>query len=85
MPVTLYVGNLPWSLTEDELADVFISVGPVHSARIITDRDTGRSRGFGFVDLADEDAVRAIQTMDGFELKGRRLIVNEARPRARRF
>jgi RNA recognition motif-containing protein len=85
MPVTLYVGNLPWSLTEDELANAFTSVGPVHSARIITDRETGRSRGFGFVDLAEEDAARAIQTMDGFELKGRKLIVNEARPRARRF
>lgn len=85
MPVTLYVGNLPWSLTEDELAQAFNSVGQVQGARIITDRETGRSRGFGFVDLADEDAARAIQTMDGFELKGRKLIVNEARPRTQRF
>jgi len=85
MPVTLYVGNLPWSLTDDELAEAFNSVGPVQAARIITDRETGRSRGFGFVDLAEEDAARAIQAMDGFELKGRKLIVNEARPRAPRF
>jgi len=85
MPVTLYVGNLPWSLTEDELIDAFSSVGPVQEVRIITDRETGRSRGFGFVDVDDEAAVKVIQAMDGFELKGRRLIVNEARPRARRF
>lgn len=85
MPVTLYVGNLPWSLTEDELAEAFTSVAQVQAARIITDRETGRSRGFGFVDLNDEDAATAIQAMDGYELKGRKLIVNEARPRARRF
>jgi len=85
MPVTLYVGNLPWSLTEDELAEVFNSVGPVQAARIITDRETGRSRGFGFVDVADNDAAKTIQAMDGYELKGRKLIVNEARPRAQPF
>jgi RNA recognition motif-containing protein len=85
MAVTLYVGNLPWSLTEDELAQAFGSVGPVQAARIITDRETGRSRGFGFVDLDDDNAQRAIQAMDGFELKGRRLIVNEAHPRPQRF
>ena len=85
MPVTLYVGNLPWSLTEDELAEAFTSVAQVQAARIITDRETGRSRGFGFVDLNDEDAATAIQAMDGYELKGRKLIVNEARPRARQF
>jgi RNA recognition motif-containing protein len=85
MAVTLYVGNLPWSLTEDELAQAFGSVGQVQAARIITDRETGRSRGFGFVDLDDDNAQRAIQAMDGFELKGRRLIVNEAHPRPQRF
>jgi len=85
VPVTLYVGNLPWSLTEDELAEAFTSVAQVQAARIITDRETGRSRGFGFVDLNDEDAATAIQAMDGYELKGRKLIVNEARPRARQF
>jgi len=83
--MALYVGNLPRSLTEDELAQAFGSVGPVQAARIITDRETGRSRGFGFVDLDDDNAQRAIQAMDGFELKGRRLIVNEAHPRPQRF
>jgi RNA recognition motif-containing protein len=85
MAVTLYVGNLPWSLTEDELAEAFGSIGQVQAARIITDSETGRSRGFGFVDLDDDNAQRAIQAMDGFELKGRRLIVNEAHPRPERL
>jgi RNA recognition motif-containing protein len=84
MPVTLYVGNLPWSLTEDELAQAFAQVARVQAARIITDRDTGRSRGFGFIDLDEDSAAGAIKTMDGFELKGRRLIVNEAHPRPER-
>ena len=81
MPVTLYVGNLPWNLTEDELAEAFGSVGPVAAARIITDRETGRSRGFGFVEVSDDDAAKAIETMNGYELKGRKLMVNHARPR----
>jgi len=85
MPVTLYVGNLPWSLTEDELAEAFSSVGSVNAARIITDRETGRSRGFGFVEVSDDDAPKAIETMNGHELKGRKLIVNHARPRPERF
>ena len=79
--VTLYVGNLPWTTTEDELAEAFTACGAVEAARIITDRETGRSRGFGFVDL-DADPDQVIRTMNGFDLKGRRLIVNEARPRA---
>jgi RNA recognition motif-containing protein len=86
MPVTLYVGNLPWSLTEDELAEAFSSsVGQVDAARIITDRETGRSRGFGFVEVSDDDAAKAIEAMNGYELKGRKLIVNHARPRPERF
>jgi len=85
MPVTLYVGNLPWSLSEDELAEAFAAVGRVQAARIITERETGRSRGFGFVDLDDDRAQRAIEVMDSFELKGRKLIVNEAHPRPRRM
>ena len=84
MPVTLYVGNLPWSLTEDELAQTFAQVARVQATRIITDRETGRSRGFGFIDLDEDSAAGAIKTMDGFELKGRRLIVNEAHPRPER-
>ncbi len=85
MPVTLYVGNLPWSLTEDELLEAFASCTSVEAARIITDRETGRSRGFGFVEVNEDDAPKAIQNMNGYELKGRKLIVNEARPRPNRF
>jgi RNA recognition motif-containing protein len=85
MAVTLYVGNLAWSLTEDELAEAFSTVTSVEAARIITDRETGRSRGFGFVEVADTDADKAINNMNGYELRGRKLIVNQARPRPQRF
>jgi RNA recognition motif-containing protein len=81
MGVTLYVGNLPWKLSEDELAEAFSTCSKVESVRIITDRETGRSRGFGFVEVPAADAARAAQIMNGFELKGRKLIVNEARPK----
>ena len=81
MPITLYVGNLPWSLTEDELAEVFSTVGSVEEARIIVDRETGRSRGFGFVQLAESNGPEIISRMHGYELRGRKLIVNEARAR----
>jgi RNA recognition motif-containing protein len=80
MSTTLYVGNLPWSLSEAELAESFGQVGAVNAARIITDRETGRSRGFGFVEL-ECDPTSAIEKMNGCELKGRQIIVNEARPR----
>lgn len=79
---TLYVGNLPWSTTEEELARVFGAHGEVVSARIITDRQSGRSRGFGFVEVNDADAERMIEAMNGAELNNRVLTVNEARPRA---
>jgi RNA recognition motif-containing protein len=85
MAVTLYVGNLPWSLTEDELAEAFSAAGPVAAARIITDRETGRSRGFGFVEVSEDDAPKVIETMNGYDLKGRKLIVNHARPRPERL
>jgi RNA recognition motif-containing protein len=84
MGVTLYVGNLPWQLTEDELEAAFAGCGKVESVRIIVDRDTGRSKGFGFVEVAEEDVARATQSMNGYELKGRKLVVNEARPKAPR-
>ena len=84
MPITLYVGNLPWSLTEDELAEVFSAAGSVEKARVITDRKTGRSRGFDFVQLGESDASEIINRMHGYELRGRKLIVNEARPRPQR-
>lgn len=85
MTRTLYVGNLPWSTTEDELAQAFSAHANVISARIITDRETGRSRGFGFVEVADEDADRAVEAMNGSQIGGRDIIVNEARPRQSKY
>lgn len=85
MAVTLYVGNLPWALTEDELADAFSRLGDVQAVRIITDRDTGRSRGFGFVEVEGVGLQEAIEAMNGFELQGRRLTVGPARPRPERY
>jgi RNA recognition motif-containing protein len=82
---TLYVGNLPWSTSEEELAQAFSRHAQVLSARIITDRETGRSRGFGFVEVSDEDAERAVEAMNGTQLGGRDIIVNEARPRQSKY
>ncbi len=80
--MNIYVGNLPFSLTSDDLTQVFSAYGQVDSASVIVDRDTGRSRGFGFVEMGNADeARRAIQELDGSDLNGRRLRVNEARPR----
>ena len=76
----LYVGNLPFSATEDEVRDLFEEHGSVGSVAIITDRETGRPRGFGFVEMED-GAERAIQSLNGHEMGGRALQVNEARPR----
>lgn len=84
MAITLYVGNLPWALTEDDLAQVFSQVGEVKAVRIITDRESGRSRGFGFVELAGVELTDAIKAMDGYEIRGRRLIVAPGRPRPER-
>jgi len=81
----LYVGNLPFSTTEDELAETFSQCGTVVSARIITDRDTGRAKGFGFVEMSsDEEAQSAISQLSGADYGGRPLTVNEARPMAPR-
>jgi RNA recognition motif-containing protein len=78
----IYVGNLPFSSTEDELREVFGRYGTVASVAIITDRDTGRPRGFGFVEMADAaEAAAAIQALDGSDLGGRNLRVNEAQER----
>lgn len=85
MAKTLYIGNLPWSLTEDALAEAFRAVADVKSCRIITDRETGRSRGFGFVEVADDDVSKVVEAMNGTELGGRELVVNEARPRQARY
>jgi RNA recognition motif-containing protein len=81
MARTLYVGNLPWSTTEDDLVQAFSQHAQVVSARIITDRKTGRSRGFGFVEVGDQDAEQAVEALNGTNLGGRDIIVNEARPR----
>ena len=81
----LYVGNLPFSATDDSLSEMFGQAGQVESARIITDRDTGRSKGFGFVEMSTEqDAADAIKKFNGADLDGRSLTVNEARPMAPR-
>ncbi|MCL5046575.1 MAG: RNA-binding protein [Actinobacteria bacterium] len=85
MSKTLYVGNLPWATTEDDLAQAFAPHADVKSCRIITDRESGRSRGFGFVEVADEDVERAVSAMNGTMLGGREIIVNEARPRQNKF
>lgn len=84
MAKTLYVGNLPWKITEQELSSAFETHAPVLSARIAIERETGRSRGFGFVEVNDEDAPKVIAAMNGFQLGERSLIVNEARPKAER-
>lgn len=81
----LYVGSLPYSTTEDELRSLFESYGSVESVRIITDKFTGMSKGFGFVEMENgEDAKKAVEGVNGMQLSGRTLIVNEARPEQRR-
>ncbi len=81
----LYVGNLTYETSEDELRDAFAAYGDVASAKIITDRDTGRSKGFGFVEFHDDDsAKKAMSALNGSDLRGRALTVNEARPQAER-
>ena len=82
--MNIYVGNLPFSSTSDDLERLFSEHGQVDSASVIMDRDTGRSRGFGFVEMANNDEARkAIQELDGHDFDGRRLRVNEAQPRRR--
>lgn len=83
MGTKLYVGNLSYHTQEMNLRDHFAPYGEVVSASIVTDRDTGRSRGFGFVEMAsDEEARRAQEALDGQDLDGRQLKVNEAKPRS---
>ncbi len=78
---TLYVGNLPWGTKAEDLDEAFGAYGEVVSSRIITDRQTGRSRGFGFVEVKDEDAEAMISALHGAEFGGRVITVNEARAR----
>ena len=80
----IFVGNLSYRTTEDQLADLFSQVGEVVSATLVTDRDTGRSRGFAFVEMDRDNAARAIEQFNGYELDGRAINVNEARPRPER-
>ena len=81
----LYVGNLPYSVTEDALRETFSQCGTVDSANMITDRDTGQSKGFGFVEMSsDSEAQKAIQELNGTTIENRQIKVNEAKPKAPR-
>ncbi len=82
MAINLFVGNLPYSMTSDELAQTFAQAGTVVSAKVISDKYSGRSRGFGFVEMSsDEESKKAIEMFNGKDVSGRPLVVNEARPR----
>jgi RNA recognition motif-containing protein len=81
---TIYLGNLPFNATEEQVADLFGQHGQVDKVSLVSDRETGQSRGFGFVEMPVEDADRAIDALDGFEYEGRTLRVNEARDRGAR-
>jgi RNA recognition motif-containing protein len=81
----IYVGGLPYSVTEEELSEMFSAHGTVVSARVITDKFTGQSRGFGFVEMStSEEAASAISAMNNAQMKGRTLVVNEAKPQENR-
>ena len=81
----LYVGGLPYEITDDRLQEIFSAHGTVESSRVITDRETGRSRGFGFVEMSSqEEAQQAIDKLNGTDLEGRSLTVNEAKPKEQR-
>ena len=80
--VNIYVGNLPYTTMEAELQQTFEAYGAVSRTKVITDRETGRSRGFGFVEMAtDAEAEAAIEALNGADFSGRRLVVNKARPK----
>ena len=81
MTQRIYVGNLPYTSSEDEVRELFAQYGEVVSCALPIDRETGRPRGFGFVEMADEDGRKAIEALDGHSFGGRQLRVNEARPR----
>jgi RNA recognition motif-containing protein len=86
MEKKLYVGNLPYEVTEDALKDLFAKAGTIESATIITDKVSGRSKGFGFVEFSsEEEAQKAIEMFNEQEMEGRKMIVNEARPMKKRF
>lgn len=81
MTKTLYVGNLPWSTTKEDLAAFFADFAEVKASRVITDPINGRSKGFGFIEVEDEDVERVIDAANGKDMGGREIIVNEAKPR----
>jgi len=84
MAMSLYVGNLSYSADETSLKALFAPFGEVLSAKVVTDRDTGRARGFGFVEMEESEARKAISELDGAEVDGRKLRVNEAEKREKR-
>ena len=84
MSKSIYVGNLPWSATEEQVQDLFAEYGEVISVKLVTDRDTGRARGFGFVEMAEADAPAAIEALNNYSFGDRTLRVNEAQPKAPR-
>jgi RNA recognition motif-containing protein len=80
--MNIYVGNLSWSMTDDDLSNLFSQYGAVTSAKILKEKNTGRSKGFGFVEMEDDEAAKtAIATLNESEVQGRKLIVNESQPR----
>jgi len=85
MSTKLYVGGLPYSVTEQQLSELFAQQGTVSSAKVITDKFTGQSRGFGFVEMSTgEEAKKAISALNGTQMDGRSLTVNEAKPQEKR-
>lgn len=85
MATNLFVGGLPYATTDDDLLELFQQAGEVKSAKVITDRDTGRSKGFGFVEMSDDDgAKKAVDSLNGSDLGGRSISVSEARPKPER-
>lgn len=84
MAKSIYVGNLPWSATEEQVQSLFAEYGAVSSVKLVSDRDTGRARGFGFVEMEEPGASAAIEALENASFGGRTLRVNEAKPRAPR-
>lgn len=81
MVKTLYVGNIPWSTTESQLEEFFAQYGQVLGCRIITERSTGRSRGYGFIEVNEDEMEEIMEKTNGADLEGRKIVVNEAKPR----
>jgi RNA recognition motif-containing protein len=82
MSKSLYVGNIPWSVTSEELVTKFGEFGEVADARVVKEKDSGRSKGFGFVDMIDDSAAaKAIEALNGYNWGGRNIVVNEAKPK----